>query len=456
MSQDDSVIDVSSGEESFAAETTKVTAKFEPVRPGGQKLDETVDLDSSSTEGEDSVDDEDSDGASSSVDANESTRVEDEDDESKYTTTSETPARRPPPANPVLPDLSTFQTPGVTMTPDKTLLSSSDKSFLSSTLATHEETVSNSNGAKTLNNTTAKSFLVREPLTEREKTAERLNLLPDEVEDEFCKSMGEDDMKNSVWNFSKLSSTIASAEEVNNEASDSNMNTSKRAQDESSLALHNPPESPNKKPKTDDPVISLPETCTVIDAGHGSKIYLVGTAHFSKESQEDVVRTIRAVQPDVLMLELCKGRMNVLHMDEETVMREAENMSTENMVATIKQYGAVQGSMYLLMLSMSAKLTRELGMAPGGEFRAAYKEAKTVPGCLIQLGDRPIQVTMKRGLGSLSVWQKIKMAFSVIFSNDKITKEDVEKCKQRDMLESMMEELAGKFRHVASVGLFII
>ena len=29
--------------------------------------------------------------------------------------------------------------------------------------------------------------------------------------------------------------------------------------------------------------------------------------------------------------------------------------------------------MYLLLLSMSAHLTKELGMAPGGEFRTAYQ-----------------------------------------------------------------------------------
>ena len=30
--------------------------------------------------------------------------------------------------------------------------------------------------------------------------------------------------------------------------------------------------------------------------------------------------------------------------------------------------------MHLLLLSMSAHLTRELGMAPGGEFRRAFQE----------------------------------------------------------------------------------
>lgn len=33
---------------------------------------------------------------------------------------------------------------------------------------------------------------------------------------------------------------------------------------------------------------NLPETVTVLKHPNGAKVYLVGTAHFSKESQEDV------------------------------------------------------------------------------------------------------------------------------------------------------------------------
>ena len=38
------------------------------------------------------------------------------------------------------------------------------------------------------------------------------------------------------------------------------------------------------------------------------------------------------------------------------------------------QSGVVGGVMQLLLLSMSAHMTKELGMAPGGEFRQAVKE----------------------------------------------------------------------------------
>ena len=37
-----------------------------------------------------------------------------------------------------------------------------------------------------------------------------------------------------------------------------------------------------------DPNPQLPETVTVLEGEHGSKVYLVGTAHFSEESQQDV------------------------------------------------------------------------------------------------------------------------------------------------------------------------
>ena len=38
----------------------------------------------------------------------------------------------------------------------------------------------------------------------------------------------------------------------------------------------------------------LPDTVTVLETGDGGRVYIVGTAHFSHESQEDVSKTISA------------------------------------------------------------------------------------------------------------------------------------------------------------------
>ena len=80
--------------------------------------------------------------------------------------------------------------------------------------------------------------------------------------------------------------------------------------------------------------LDLPETCTLLTTNKGAKVFLIGTAHFSKESQTDVSQVMRAVQPDIVVLELCKSRTNILHMDEETILSESQNLTTQKAVRT--------------------------------------------------------------------------------------------------------------------------
>lgn len=68
-----------------------------------------------------------------------------------------------------------------------------------------------------------------------------------------------------------------------------------------------------------------------------STIYLIGTAHFSKDSQEDVTKTIQAVQPDFVMLELCPSRISIISMDEAMLLREAKDINSQKIIQTMKQ-----------------------------------------------------------------------------------------------------------------------
>ncbi|XP_053377349.1 traB domain-containing protein-like isoform X3 [Mercenaria mercenaria] len=220
-------------------------------------------------------------------------------------------------------------------------------------------------------------------------------------------------------------------------------------EDSDELAGAYPSVVPGLRQRADNPVV--PSTVTTLETPWGSKVYIVGTAHFSKESQDDVTKTIEATQPDVVMVELCNSRLNILQLDEEKLLEEAQNINLEKIQLAIKQSGLGQGIMHLLFLSMSAHLTKQLGMAPGGEFRRAFRDAKKIAGCRLQLGDRPIQVTLRRALSSLSVWQKIRLAWYLLTSNDPISKEDVEKCKQKDLLEEMLKEMTGEFPGLSEV-----
>lgn len=190
---------------------------------------------------------------------------------------------------------------------------------------------------------------------------------------------------------------------------------------------------------------NLPETVTLLTMPNGSKVYLVGTAHFSEQSQNDVSLVIRNVQPDVVLVELCPARIHILKHDEKTLLEEARDINATKIRNIIKTNGALNGIFYILLLNMSAKLTKELGMAPGGEFRRALAEAKLIPNCLFHLGDRPINITLQRALHGLSIFQSMKLLWRLITSNETISKEEVEQCKQRDLLEELMLEMAVEY-----------
>ncbi|XP_068826811.1 traB domain-containing protein isoform X2 [Capricornis sumatraensis] len=206
---------------------------------------------------------------------------------------------------------------------------------------------------------------------------------------------------------------------------------------------------------------NLPRTVTELVAEDGSRVYVVGTAHFSDDSKRDVVKTIREVQPDVVVVELCQYRVSMLKMDERTLLREAKEISLEKLQQAVRQNGVASGLMQMLLLKVSAHITEQLGVAPGGEFREAFKEpprgppptphhpastqASRVPFCKFHLGDRPIPVTFKRAIAALSLWQKVKLAWGLCFLSDPISKDDVERCKQKDLLEQMMAEMVGEF-----------
>lgn len=71
----------------------------------------------------------------------------------------------------------------------------------------------------------------------------------------------------------------------------------------------------------------LPPTVTLLKNDFGSKVYIVGTAHFSKESQDDVSLVIRNVRPEIVMVELCSSRIHMLNHDEKTLLEEARDIS---------------------------------------------------------------------------------------------------------------------------------
>lgn len=181
---------------------------------------------------------------------------------------------------------------------------------------------------------------------------------------------------------------------------------------------------------------NLPPTVTLLRTLNGTKVYLIGTAHFSRASQDDVSLVMRNVRPERVVLELCPLRLHVLHYDEARLLAEASATSASKRREVFRQHGLIGGLFYLRFLNVTANITKQLGVAPGGECRRAIAEAERLNnGCQVYLGDRSIYVTMQRAMSSLTLLDKLKLTgFSLLYSGDaNITAADVEQMKTRQI-----------------------
>ncbi len=195
----------------------------------------------------------------------------------------------------------------------------------------------------------------------------------------------------------------------------------------------------------------LPDTVTTLRCPNGSTVYVVGTAHFSRGSADEVRKTISQTQPQTVVLELCQDRQMMLRYSEESIIREAQNMTLFSVQNFIRRDGLIAGITQSIFVKFSAHLTRQLGVAPGGEFRAGYEEAQKIRARVV-LGDRLVGITFKRALAALSLWQRVRFAFLLtraLASDIEITPEEVERMRDRDMVSLLMGELDQEFPAIA-------
>ena len=169
---------------------------------------------------------------------------------------------------------------------------------------------------------------------------------------------------------------------------------------------------------------------------NGRKITLVGTAHVSKESVEEVKETIKNIQPDCVAVELDEKRADSI-----------KNPSRYSQLDLVKVLKRKEGFLLLANLVLSSYQRRmglNAGVKPGDEMIAAMNAAEE-NNIRCTLVDRPIQISLKRAWGKNSFWGKCKLLGTLIasaFSNEEVNPEEIEKLKQRNEMDSMMNELS--------------
>lgn len=165
------------------------------------------------------------------------------------------------------------------------------------------------------------------------------------------------------------------------------------------------------------------------------EIILLGTAHVSKESAELVKEVIEEEKPDAVCVELCESRYKAI--------REKEMWQDTDIVKVIREKKSFLLLTNLLLASFQKRIAKKFNIKPGQEMIQAIETAEAVK-AKIHLSDRDIRITLSRTWRKMGLWGKLKLFFQLVLSLgevDEISEEDIEKLKQKDVLETLLADV---------------
>ena len=138
--------------------------------------------------------------------------------------------------------------------------------------------------------------------------------------------------------------------------------------------------------------------------GEGS-VSVIGTAHVSKASVEEVETAIADEQPDVVAVELDDGRYRQLKGQEPDDL-EAGDLLQGN---TVFQFLA-----YWMLSYVQTRLGEQFDIDPGADMLAAVETAEEY-GIDVALVDRDIQETIQRFWARMTITEKLRMVGGLAF-----------------------------------------
>src|SRR5699024_5661447 len=166
---------------------------------------------------------------------------------------------------------------------------------------------------------------------------------------------------------------------------------------------------------------------------------LIGTENDAQSSAEQVKEVIEAEQPDTVCIELDEQRYKSV--------TEGNKWRDMDIFQVIKEKKASLLLMNLAIYSFQKRMAKQFGINAGQEMNKGIESAEEIEAELV-LADRNIQVTFSREWGTIGLKGKAMLLTQVIysiFSRETITEEELEKMKQQDTINAMLQEITENF-----------
>ncbi|MDP6612666.1 MAG: TraB/GumN family protein [Candidatus Hydrothermarchaeota archaeon] len=159
-------------------------------------------------------------------------------------------------------------------------------------------------------------------------------------------------------------------------------------------------------------------------------ITVVGVAHISEESIRKVEDKIKALNPDLIAVELCDARYKGLtHGKKVPILELIRNKNSSMLLVNI------------LLPLLQMRLGKEVGAKPGREMLRAIELAKERK-AKFALIDRDVSVTMKRAMAKMGFLEKIRVLKELITSlgaSKKEIEKEISKAKDAKGLEEILK-----------------
>ncbi len=166
------------------------------------------------------------------------------------------------------------------------------------------------------------------------------------------------------------------------------------------------------------------------------EIILLGTAHVSKESCEEVSALIHSEKPDCVAIELDEQRYASLN-DEN-------GWKNLDIIKVLREKKGFLLMANLVLAGFQRRMGANVGVKPGDEMRSGINAANELK-IPAEMVDRPVQTTLRRAWATNSLFGKCKLLAALIassFDTEEISGEQIENLKEKSEMDSMMSELS--------------
>ena len=172
---------------------------------------------------------------------------------------------------------------------------------------------------------------------------------------------------------------------------------------------------------------------------------VLGTAHVSKASVEDVQHAFREFKPDTVCVELCRPRHEAIS--------DPERWKKLDLGKVIRQKKLALLAANLILSAFQKKIGEQSGVEPGAEMKEALAQAKK-DGSRVVLADREIRATLSRAWSRVGFFRRMWLGsylLSSLLVREEVDPEEIEKLKQEDAFADLFKNLPSRYESIKEV-----